>query len=160
MGLISEIHNKREKCFDLCNISFVFEYIIIISGGKKMKIEHIGIWVKDLEAMRSFYEKFFSAETGQKYHNPKTGFTSYFLSFEEGARVELMHRADIQATLPEGLGLAHLALQLGDELQVDQKAKEFQEAGFEVLSGPRRTGDGYYEAVILDPEGNKIEITA
>lgn len=125
-----------------------------------MKVEHIGIWVRDLEKMRHFYETFFSARAGQQYHNSKTGFTSYFMSFEEGARVELMHRADIEKIIPEGLGFAHLALQVGDEAEVDKRAQEFLEQGFEVLSGPRRTGDGYYEAVILDPEGNKIEITA
>ncbi len=125
-----------------------------------MKVEHIGIWVKDLEMMKIFYETFFSARAGQKYHNSQTGFTSYFMSFEEGARIELMHRADIEQVIPEGLGLAHLALQVGDEDEVDKRTQDFLEKGFQVLSGPRRTGDGYYEAVILDPEGNKIEITA
>ena len=125
-----------------------------------MKVEHIGIWVRDLEKMRHFYESFFSARSGQTYHNSKTGFTSYFMRFEEGARIELMHRADIEKVLPEGLGFAHLALQVGDEAEVDKRAQDFLEQGFQVLSGPRRTGDGYYEAVILDPEGNKIEITA
>ena len=125
-----------------------------------MKVEHIGIWVSDLEKMKRFYETFFSAKAGQKYHNAKTGFTSYFLRFEEGARIELMHRADIEKVLPEGLGLAHLSLQVGDESEVDKRTQDFLDQGFQVLSGPRRTGDGYYEAVILDPEGNKIEITA
>ncbi len=125
-----------------------------------MKIEHVGIWVKDLETMKEFYEIYFSAKAGQKYHNPKTGFTSYFMSFAEGARVELMHRADIQELLPEGLGFAHLAMHVGNEQGVNQLAQRFSENGYEILSGPRRTGDGYYEAVVRDPEGNKIEITA
>lgn len=125
-----------------------------------MKIEHIGLWVSDLEQMRAFYEEYFDAQAGAIYHNPKTGFHSYFLTCSDGARLELMTRADIQKSVTgEHLGLAHLAISLATKEAVDAKVEQLTTAGYSLLNGPRTTGDGYYEAVIEDPEKNRIEIT-
>lgn len=126
-----------------------------------MKIEHIGLWVSDLEKMKAFYEVHFDANAGELYFNPKTGFHSYFLSFKEGARLEIMTRADIQNRFEEeALGFAHLAISLATKEAVDKKVSSLVAAGYRLLNGPRTTGDGYYEAVIEDPEKNRIEITA
>lgn len=124
-----------------------------------MRIEHIGMWVQDLEAMREFYETYFEATSNELYHNPTKGFKSYFLSFSNGARLEIMHRDDITEGEGELFGYAHLAISVGDNEAVDQLTTRLNENGYPTLSGPRTTGDGYYEAVILDPEGNQIEIT-
>lgn len=126
-----------------------------------MKIEHIGLWVNDLEKMKHFYEKYFQATSNTLYHNQTTGFRSYFLSFATGGRLELMHKEGIVAPLlEESLGYAHLALAVGDKEAVDQLVSQLQADGFPLLNGPRTTGDGYYEAVLQDPEGNLIEIMA
>lgn len=124
-----------------------------------MKIEHIGFWTKDIENMRAFYEKYFGASSNELYHNPKKHFSSYFLTFDDGSRLELMSRPDVNEAVGEVLGYAHLALSLGSKEQVDEMTDRFKADGFEVLDGPRTTGDGYYESVILDPEGNRIELT-
>lgn len=125
-----------------------------------MKIEHVGLWVTNLEEMRTFYEKYFDAKVGELYHNAKTGFSSYFLSFSEGARLEIMTRADVQEiTTDEKIGFAHLAIALKSKESVDLKVEDLVNAGYNLLNGPRTTGDGYYEAVIEDPEKNRIEIT-
>ena len=125
-----------------------------------MQIEHIGLWVQDLEKMKSFYETYFNATSNDLYHNQKTGFRSYFLSFESGSRLEIMNRPDITTTAPNSLGYAHLALVVGNNSDVDHLTEKLVKDGFQLLSGPRTTGDGYYEAVIADPEGNQIELTA
>ncbi len=122
-------------------------------------IEHVGVWVKDLENMKAFYQKYFKATATEKYHNPRTGFSSYFLSFESGARLELCHRADIVNGDKDTFGFTHLAIAVGDEAAVDAFAKRFEADGFPIQSGPRTTGDGYYEAVVFDPEGNQLELT-
>lgn len=128
-----------------------------------MKIEHLAIWVKDLERMKGFYEKYFHAEAGEIYHNPKKNFHSYFLSFSEGSRLELMQRPDVPENRhplgTEYTGLIHFAISVGSESKVDQLTEQIRSAGFTVAGDPRRTGDGYYESVVLDPEGNRIEIT-
>ena len=125
-----------------------------------MKIEHIAFWVSDLEAMKDFYIKYFNATAGHKYHNPKKNFTSYFLTFESGVRFEIMHRTDI-TTRPnhEFLGIAHLAFSVGSKGKVDTLTEALRADGFRVMSGPRTTGDGYYESVVMDAEGNQIELT-
>ncbi|PCS00147.1 VOC family protein [Lactococcus fujiensis] len=126
-----------------------------------MKIEHIGLMVKDLEGMRAFYEHYFKAKSGDKYHNPKTTFQSYFLTFDDGARLEIGTKSDfknLQETV-NPLGYAHLAISVGTKEEVDRMAEQFLADGFTIKSGPRTTGDGYYEAVVLDPEQNEIEIT-
>ena len=127
-----------------------------------MRIEHIAIWVKDLEGMRNFYNKYFNTKSGEKYFNEKKKFSSYFLSFKNGARLEIMHRPDIVEQLGQkGLinGLAHFAISIGSKEKVNQMTELFRTDGFEIIGEPRTTGDGYYESVILDPEGNQIEIT-
>lgn len=126
-----------------------------------MRIEHLAIWVADLEVMRSFYENYFNARSGEIYRNTKKGFSSYFLSFEQGARLELMQKPDI-SSLPnpkEHLGIIHFAISTGTKEGVDSLTEKLRSDGFEVEGEPRTTGDGYYESVVLDPEGNRIEIT-
>lgn len=128
-----------------------------------MKIEHLAIWVKDLELMRQFYEEYFEARSGEKYVNVKKRFESYFLSFGSGIRLELMYKPEIASRLSdweiEGLGLAHVAISVGSQKLVDEKTEQLRKAGCSVIGETRWTGDGYYESVILDPENNRIEIT-
>ena len=125
-----------------------------------MKIEHVGLFVKDLEAMRLFYETYFDAVAGKKYHNVETTFQSYFLTFSDGARLEIGTREDLfNVSKKEKLGYAHLAVSVGDCEKVDEMVEQLRADGFTIKSEPRITGDGYYEAVILDPEANEIELT-
>ena len=128
-----------------------------------MKIEHLAIWVNDLEGMKDFYNKYFNASAGEKYHNPTKNFTSYFLSFEEGCRLELMHRPDIPINKNEKinqyLGIIHFAVCVGSKEKVNALTEKLREDGFTIQGEPRTTGDGYYESVVLDPEDNFIEIT-
>ena len=126
-----------------------------------MKVEHVAFWVKDLEAMKVFYTTYFDVVANEKYFNPKKSFSSYFLSFSSGSRIELMHRPDISERLEDAmmLGLTHIAISLGSEQQVDALTKRMQEDGISIVGKPRRTGDGYYESVVMDPEGNQIELT-
>jgi lactoylglutathione lyase len=128
-----------------------------------MHIAHLAIWAKDLENLKAFYEHYFGAQASTKYTNGQKHFQSYFLTFTSGARLELMSRPDISsmATQPgqERLGYAHLAMSVGSAAAVDALTVRLVNAGYQRLDGPRWTGDGYYESVILDPEGNRIEIT-
>jgi len=129
----------------------------------KMKIEHIAIWVRDIEKAREFYERYFEAVTGTKYHNEAKNFQSYFLGFQSGCRLELMHRPGlIEDSTGSGVhkpALFHFAISVGSSEKVDSLTSRLRGDGYNVVSGPRTTGDGYYESVILDPEGNVIEIT-
>ena len=126
-----------------------------------MRIEHAALYVENLENSRRFFEKYFSAVSGKLYHNPKTGFSSYFLSFDDGARLEIMHRLGVgkRDSDTDTLGFAHLAFSVGSRESVDSITAELKADGYRVVSGPRTTGDGYYESCILDDEGNRIEIT-
>lgn len=129
-----------------------------------MKIEHLAIWVAEIETVRKFYETYFGAQSNQKYTNPTKQFESYFLTFESGCRLELMCRPDVSATRDSNptndkMGYAHLAISVGSDLLVDELTNRMISDGIACIDGPRRTGDGYYESVILDPEGNRIEIT-
>ncbi|WP_243522737.1 VOC family protein [Bacillus pseudomycoides] len=125
-----------------------------------MKIEHIAIWVNDLEAMRTFYTQYFNGEANSLYHNKTKQFESYFITFESGARLEIMRQKGIEDKTHSNItGYAHIAFSVGSEEKVNQLTKTLKEAGYPVLNGPRFTGDGYYESVISDPEGNHIEIT-
>lgn len=128
-----------------------------------MKIHHIALWVNDLEMMRRFYANYFGICSNEKYNNLKTGFESYFLNFpDEGCKIELMTTKDAQAGLKENdhiVGLAHFAISVGSSSAVDQLTHRLREDGYTVVSDPRWTGDGFYESVILDPEGNRIELT-
>ena len=124
-----------------------------------MKIEHIAVWVKDLEEMRAFYETYFEAQANELYTNEKKGFSSYFLSFKDGARLEIMTKKEISTASVGGLGLAHFAISLGSKEKVDRLTEQLRVDGFEIVGNPRTTGDGYYESVTKDPEGNLIELT-
>ena len=128
-----------------------------------INIEHIALWVRDLDEFCAFYERNFGASVGPLYENRTKGFRSRFLSFSSGARIEAMSTTTLSPVqLPDGaqrMGLTHLAISLGTEAAVDKLTAELKARGVTVLDGPRRTGDGYYESVILDPEGNRIELT-
>ena len=126
-----------------------------------MKIEHIAMYVNDLEAAKEFFIKYFDAVSNEMYHNQRTGFKSYFLSFEEGARLEIMTKEimeDTKKTLTR-TGFIHLAFSVGSKEKVDSLTSKMKEDGYEVISGPRTTGDGYYESCIVAVEDNQIEIT-
>jgi lactoylglutathione lyase len=124
------------------------------------RVEHIGIWVADIDRVAAFYATYFGAQAGAPYRNPRKGFESRFLTFGDGARLELMTRVDVTQRAPnELLGLAHVAVSIGDESAVDALAARLRADGVQPDSGPRRTGDGYYECVVRDPEGNRVEIT-
>lgn len=126
-----------------------------------MKIEHIAMYVNELEKARDFFIKYFGAVSNEGYHNKNTGFRSYFLSFDSGARLEIMNRPDMddaEKTLAR-TGLIHIAFSVGSREKVDTLTARLKEDGFEVVSGPRTTGDGYYESCIAGIEGNQIEIT-
>jgi lactoylglutathione lyase len=129
-----------------------------------MKIEHVALWTEDIDRLTAFYVTYFSANAGSRYRNPSKGFESCFLSLSSGARLEVMRTTgQTPISLPPGaqrVGLTHLAIAVGSEQAVDELTHQIQSDGFEVLDGPRRTGDGYYESVVLDPDGNRIEITA
>jgi len=157
-----------------------------------MKIEHVAIWAKDIDKVCAFYRKYFDGVVHPVYHNPAKQFTSRFVTFESGARLEVMHRPDIDADVgteamfhvkrPQGecsahtcmgiaepqdvghevsqhLGLTHLSFSVGSKEEVDRLTQKMSEDGIQVIGEPRTTGDGYYESVVLDPEGNRIEIT-
>ncbi len=125
-----------------------------------MRIDHMAVYVKDLEKMRGFYQKYFGGVSGERYHNVKTGLMTYFLSWDGESRLELMTRPGLKGKDTEPLicGYAHLAFCVGSRKQVDERTAELAEAGYHIVSGPRVTGDGYYESCVLDPEGNQIEI--
>ena len=126
-----------------------------------MKVEHIALYVEDLEAARVFFMKYLGASSNAGYHNQKTDFRSYFLTFDDGARLELMHKPDMtdMPKTPSHTGYAHIAFGVGSRERVDALTAELRAAGYEVVSGPRITGDGYYESCIAVIEGNLIEIT-
>ncbi len=126
-----------------------------------MRIEHAAMYVKDLEKAKEFFIKYFGAVPNEGYHNKNTDFRSYFLSFDEGARLEVMTRPsmdDAEKTAAR-TGLIHLAFGVGSEEKVDELTARLKADGYEVLSGPRTTGDGYYESCVVGIEGNLIEIT-
>ncbi|WP_420151357.1 VOC family protein [Spirosoma sp.] len=129
-----------------------------------MHIEHVALWVRDLEQMRFFYETYFGATANDKYVNDRKGFLSYFLSFPDGGpRLEIMQMPNIQENQADGLtqrmGYAHIACSVGSEATVDELTDRLRKDGYEIVDGPRRTGDGYYESVVFDPEHNRVEIT-
>ena len=128
-----------------------------------MNIEHVAIWIDDLESMREFYVTYFDMVSNEKYTNVQKGFTSYFLTFGENrTRLELMNRPDVtEQPFNRGFhkGIAHLAISVGDKETVRLLTERLRTDRYEVVGEPRTTGDGYYESVVLDPEGNHIEIT-
>ena len=127
-----------------------------------MKIDHLAIWVEDLDRMKSFYTKYFNMMCSEKYINKKKQFSSYFLSFPTGARLEIMHRTDIIKSEQERgslFGLTHFSISVGNKENVNYLTKLLRLDGFEIIGEPRRTGDGYYESVVMDCEENHVEIT-
>ena len=126
-----------------------------------MKIEHVALYVHDLEGARTFFMKYLGAKSNDGYHNPRTDFRSYFLSFDGGARLELMNKPGM-TDVPKALartGYAHIAFSVGSKEKVDALTAELKADGYEVIGKPRTTGDGYYESCILAIEQNQIEIT-
>jgi lactoylglutathione lyase len=128
------------------------------------RIEHIALWVENLDAVCSFYAKAFAAQIGPRYDNRSKGFASRFLSFDSGSRVEVMTTTRESLIHPppgaQRMGLTHVAISLGSEDAVRELTERLRSEGVPILDGPRRTGDGYFESVVLDPEGNRIELTA
>jgi lactoylglutathione lyase len=127
------------------------------------RIEHIALWTQDIGRLADFYARYLGAAVGPLYRNPAKGFESRFLSFGDGARLELMRTSRLHPA-PHGpgeerMGLTHLAIALGSEQRLDELTATLRAAGVPVLDGPRRTGDGYYESVVLDPDGNRLELT-
>lgn len=126
-----------------------------------MKIEHIAMYVNDLEAAKDFFVKYFGAASNKGYHNRKTDFRSYFLTFDGGSRLEIMNKPvmeDAEKTLAR-TGFIHIAFSVGSKEKVDELTKKLKVDGYEVVSGPRTTGDGYYESCVVALEENQIEIT-
>ena len=126
-----------------------------------MKIEHIAMYVRDLEAARDFFVKYLGASSNSGYHNKNTGFRSFFISFDDGARIELMNKPemqDMEKTLNR-TGFIHIAFSVGSKEKVDELTEKLKADKYDVVSGPRTTGDGYYESCIVGIEGNQIEIT-
>ena len=128
-----------------------------------MKIEHVAVWAKDIDLLRGFYETYFCAHSNNKYINPEKKYSSYFLSFESGARLEIMQMDSVLENdcdiLKNYYGMAHIAFSFGSKEKVDEVTSALQRDGYTVLGGPRNTGDGYYESAVLDPENNRLEIT-
>ena len=126
-----------------------------------MRIEHIALYVNDLEAAKEFFLTYLGGKANKGYHNPRTDFRSYFISFDDGARLELMKKPgmDDQEKPLNRTGYAHIAFRVGSRERVNELTAELKTAGYQVVSGPRTTGDGYYESCIVAIEGNQIEIT-
>jgi lactoylglutathione lyase len=127
------------------------------------KIDHIAIWSRDIERLKKFYHQYFQTTAGEKYFNPKKNFQSYFLSFKEGCRLEIMQMPGVPVSAndvyKQFTGLVHFAISVGSKESVDAITERLRADGYEVVGEPRTTGDGYYESIVLDPEGNRIEIT-
>lgn len=126
-----------------------------------MKIEHAAAYVHDLEKVKSFFETYLGAKSNQRYHNPKTNFQSYFLTFSDGARLEIMTKPNLTDNNPSisQFGFSHLAFSLGSKEAVDELTEKLVSAGYDLISGPRITGDGYYESALVVVEGLQIELT-
>jgi lactoylglutathione lyase len=128
-----------------------------------MKLEHIGIWVEDLEIMRAFYMKYFNMECSDLYTNERKGFSSYFLYWNNGARLEIMHQSDVMKHPPvrlKWIGYTHIAISLDSKEAVIELTEQLRNDGYGVAGEPRITGDGYFESVVLDPEENRVELIA
>ncbi|WP_026526420.1 VOC family protein [Butyrivibrio sp. VCD2006] len=126
-----------------------------------MVIEHVAMYVNNLEQARDFFVKYLGAKSNDGYHNVKTGFRSFFVSFDGGARIEIMNKPEMADDNKElnRTGYAHIAFSVGSKERVDELTEQIKNAGYEVVSGPRTTGDGYYESCIVAIEGNQIELT-
>lgn len=129
-----------------------------------MILEHVAIWADNLELLKDWYVKYFDGTANEKYTNVTKQFSSYFISFSSGARLEIMSRPDIpgnanDTVVAQHRGIIHLAFGVATKQAVDEKSKQLEADGYKVLSGPRKTGDGYYEFETLDPENNRLEVT-
>ena len=126
-----------------------------------MRIEHIAMYVNDIENAREFFVKYFNATSNEGYHNKTTDFRSYFLSFDDGARLEIMNKPQMEDAEKTWIrtGYIHIAFSLGSKKAVDELTEKMRKDGYKVISEPRTTGDGYYESCIVGIEGNQIEIT-
>ena len=127
-----------------------------------MKIDHVALFCKDLEQMRQFFLDYFEAESNEQYHNPRTGLRTYILTLPDGgARLELMQHPEVADANPSvtAIGYIHISIAIGSKRGVDLLTHRLSDDGYNVVSGPRTTGDGYYESCILGPEGIQIEIT-
>jgi lactoylglutathione lyase len=129
-----------------------------------MRIEHVALWTEDIDRLVAFYRTYFDATVQSQYANPAKGFESRFLRLGPEARLEIMRTTRLSPVRlepgVERMGLTHLAISVGSEQHVDELTERLRQAGYPLLDGPRRTGDGYYESVVLDPDGNRLEITA
>lgn len=127
-----------------------------------MRIDHFSLFTMDLEGMKQFYEVYFRAVPGKMYHNPTTGLRTFFLTFPDGGRLEIMSLPGLNASQAEkpACGYAHLALGVGNRGAVDALTEKLRSDGIRVKSGPRTTGDGYYESCVIDPDGNQVELVA
>lgn len=129
-----------------------------------MKIEHVAIWTYNLEGLQNFYMHYFDASSNEIYYNHSKGFRSYFLSFNGDCRLEIMEMSGIphskNNSVKQFTGLIHFAFKVGSRSEVDQITNEIRKDGFKVVREPSVTGDGCYESVILDPDGNRVEIVA
>lgn len=128
-----------------------------------MRLAHVALWTPDLERSRQFYTTYFQGRAGVKYINPQTGFESYFMSFKDGAKLELMKMEGIPENINDAarqyMGLIHIAFSTGHRDGVDELTERLKSDGHTVVANPRETGDGYYESIVLDPDGNRVEIT-
>ena len=124
-----------------------------------MKIEHIALYVSDLERAKQFFINYFQVVANAGYHNPNTDFRSYFLTFPEGSRLELMHKPGLQADIPNRFGYAHMAFSVDSREAVDALTARLKADGYSIVSGPRTTGDGYYESCVRIFDGILLEIT-
>ena len=124
-----------------------------------VSITHVAIYTMDLERMKMFYQKYFNAESNAKYENGK-GFSSYFLTFSQGAKLEIMSHRELEyrETLEKITGISHIAFSVGSKDKVIALTGQITDDGYTLLSPPRNTGDGYFESCIADPDGNRIEI--
>jgi len=125
-----------------------------------MKINHMALYVNDLERMKIFYEEYFDAKSNKMYHNQKTGLKTYFLEFNDGCRLEIMTKDKLNNNKRElnDIGYIHIAFSVGTKDKVNELTKRLEKDGYKIISQPRITGDGYYESCIIDPENNQIEI--
>ena len=140
------------------------DYLKVICSEKGMRgmiIEHVALYVNNLIAARNFFVRYLGGRSDNGYHNPQTGFSSFFITFDGGARVELMNKPEMddQKKTFNRTGFVHIAFSVGSKERVDSLTAELRSAGYEVISGPRTTGDGYYESCVVVIEGNQIEIT-
>jgi len=143
---------------------FVILTLFNETNCKVMRVDHIGIWTYNLEGLRNFYMHYFDASSNEGYYNHSKEFRSYLLIFDGDCRLELMEKPTISRSkndpLKQFTGVAHFAIKTGSKEKVNYLTEELQADGFTVVSEPRTTGDGFYESVILDPDGNRVEIVA